>query len=129
MVKYKMQNNMTMTQEVTKVTDETVTVKVTTVIPNVPAMPARTQDFPRYGKPVPGGEEPKPQGKKLPDQTLTVGGKQIKCEVWEVVNDEAGKKMTSRSFTSKEVPGWMVKSESDAMGKMATMMELVEFKE
>ena len=133
MVKFKMQNNITMTQEVTKVTDDTVTVKVTTVIPAMPAPMVRSQDYPRYATPNPDAKapkvDPKHKGKKLPDQTLTVGGKSLKCEVWEMVAEAAGKKTTSRSYMSKEVPGWMVKSESDATGSMVASMELVEFKE
>jgi len=133
MVKFKMQNNMTMSQEVTKVTDDAVTVKVTTVAPAMPVPMVRNQDFPRYGKPAPDGkagpENVQAKGKKLPDQTLTVAGKSLKCEVWEVVTEAGGKKITSRSYMCKDVPGWIVKSENDALGSMATMMELVEFKE
>ena len=87
MVKYKMQNNVTMTQEVIKVTDDTVTVKMTTSMPAMPTPMVRNHDFPRYGKPGPDGKPPEPKGKKLPDQT-----------------------------------------ESDMMGTMAIVMELVEFK-
>jgi hypothetical protein len=101
---------------------------MTTVMPAMPKPMERSQDFPRYGKPGPGGEAPKRTGKKLADQTLTVAGKEIKCEVWETVIEAAGKKITSKSFISKEVPGWMVKTESDVMGTMKTVTELVEFK-
>ena len=128
MVKYKMQNNVTMTQEVTKVTDDTVTMKMTTSMPAMPEPMVRSQDFPRYGKPGPDGKPPEVKGKKLPDQTLTVAGKKIKCEVWETVTEVAGKKFTSKTYFSKEIPGWTVKSESDMTGTMATVMELVEFK-
>ena len=81
------QNNVTMTQEVAKVTDDTVTVKMTTSMPAMPTPMVRNHDFPRYGKPGPDGKPPEPKGKKLPDQT-----------------------------------------ESDMMGTMAIVMELVEFK-
>ena len=134
MAKFKMQNNMTMTQEVVKVTDDTVTVKMTTVIPAMPTPMVRNQDFPRYGKTAPVGKA-NPDGKadhkgeKLADETLTVGGKSLKCEVWQTVTEAGGKKITSKSYMCKEVPGWIVKSETDMMGKMAPVMELIEFKE
>ncbi|MDP7287051.1 MAG: hypothetical protein QGH94_03545 [Phycisphaerae bacterium] len=135
MLKYKMQNSMTMTQEVIKVTDDTVTVKVTTVIPAMPAPMVRNQDFPRYVTPNPAAKpdpDQKPasyKSKKLPDETLTVGDKSIKCEVWQTVTDAGGKKITSKSYMSKEIPGGVVRNDSDMMGKMAPVMELVEFKE
>jgi len=128
MVKYKMQNNVTMTYEVAKVTDDTVTVKMTTSMPAMPTPMVRNHDFPRYGKPGPDGKPPEPKGKKLPDQTLTVAGKPIKCEVWEIVTEAAGKKFTSKTSFSRDIPGWTVKTESDMTGTMAIVMELVEFK-
>ena len=64
----------------------------------------------------------------LVDQTITVAGKAYKCEVYETVMTVAGKKITSRAYLCKEVPGWIVRSESDGTGTMAVSMELIEFK-
>jgi hypothetical protein len=41
---------------------------------------------------------------------------------------QAGKTATSRSWMCKDVPGWTVRVESDMMGKMQVVQELVEFK-
>ena len=62
------------------------------------------------------------------DKTLTIGGKPYKCEVHETVMAMGDKKITSRTYMCKEVPGWIVRAESDATGTMAVSMELVEFK-
>ena len=102
------------------------------VMPNVAAgaIKPTEQTVKRYETvdPITGKVPDNVKVKKLPDQTLTVAGKAYKCEVYESVMTAAGKKITSRTCMCKDVPGWIVRSENDAMGTMAVSMELVEFK-
>ena len=64
----------------------------------------------------------------LGQMSSTVSGKQLKCEIWETVIEAHGKTITSKVYVCKDVPRWAVKAENDAIGEMATVMELVEFK-
>ncbi len=66
------------------------------------------------------------------DEEIAVGGKKYKChwEEWQV--ESPGGKMTTKAWTSKDVPGGVVKMESsgDMQGaKMTSKSELVEFKD
>ena len=122
----------TKTDEVIKADKDTVTVRTTMTMPGVPASAIKPteQMFPRYSTtdPVMGTAAEGAQIKKLADKTLTLAGKSLKCEVYETVVTAGGRTITSRSYMCKEVPGWMVRMETDAMGKMGVMMELVDFK-
>lgn len=63
-------------------------------------------------------------------ETLTIGGKPIKCTVSAVVTEAEGAKITAKSWTSDDVPGGLVKSESTTEGgpaKAVIKTELVEF--
>ena len=66
--------------------------------------------------------------KKVGEKTMTVAGKSLKCTIFETVTELSGKKITTRSYTCQDVPGGVVLVESDAMGKMQVMSELVDFK-
>ena len=129
MVKYKMMNNMTQTMEVTKVDDENVYVNMTMVMGDK-EMPPDEIKMPRFvqpgaAKPTDG---PKLEIKDLGTETLDVAGQKITCKVQEIKMKVGEKTITSKTWTSDEVPGGMVKSMSDAMGSMQMMMELIEFK-
>ena len=69
-----------------------------------------------------------PWGKKLANRTLTVAGKELECEVREAVVEAGARKLTSRTCICKDVPGWIVKIQSDATGTWRTTSELVEFR-
>jgi len=129
-VKYKSMQAMTMTMEVVKVEATVVHVK-TTVAAGGKAMPGQVQPLPRFAT---GGQ---PQGmprpadaefKDLGSETLTIAGKKIKCKVGQVKMKAGGRLITSKVWTSDDVPGGMVRTLSDAMGKMQVMQEVVAFK-
>ena len=129
MVKYKMMNNMTQTQEVTKVDAENVYLKTLIEMPNM-KMPARETKMPRFVTPA-KGEEPKTkvETKDLGTKTIKVGGKDLKCKGTETKMQAGGKTTTSRAWMCDQVPGGTVLMESpDAKGKMQATMTLVEFK-
>ena len=133
MVKMKMVTTKgTKTDEVVKADKDTVTIRTTMTIPGMPAgaMKPTERTVPRYDTtdPVTGKTPEGMEIKKLSDQTLTIAGKSLKCEVREAVMSAGGRKITSRSYMCKEVPGWLVRMETDATGKMGVMMELIEFK-
>jgi len=122
-----MMNNMTQTQKAVKVTPDVVTLEMVMVM-NDKAMPANNVDMPRYGEKGQAGKKPAGvETKKLPNETLTVGGKELLCEVTEVTMKMGDKTITSKSWTCKEVPGWLVRTDSDSSGKMQPVMELVEY--
>ncbi|MBC7783100.1 MAG: hypothetical protein H7144_04605 [Burkholderiales bacterium] len=78
---------------------------------------------------------PKPDaGTKLPEvktsqETVKVGDKEIKCTVAEATSEQNGMKTVSKTWTSPEVPGQMVKTEMKSTGTMDSTvnMKLVEF--
>jgi hypothetical protein len=122
----------TKTDEVIKADKDTVTIRTTMTMPGMPAgaMKPTERTVPRYDTvdPITGKVPAGVEIKKLADQTLTIAGKSLKCEVYQTVMSMGERKFTSRSYMCKEVPGWMVRMESDSAGKMAVMMELIEFK-
>ena len=121
----------TTTHEVVKADADTVTIRMTmTVQGSAATMKPRERTVPRYETTDPLTRKP-PAGteiKKLADQTLTIAGKSLKCEVYQTVMSMGERKFTTRSYMCKDVPGWVVRVESDATGKMGVMMELIEFK-
>jgi hypothetical protein len=72
-------------------------------------------------------ENPDVETKQLPDETVSIKGKSVDCEVWQSIMKVNGKKITSTSWTSKDVPGWIVRSKSDATGTMEVSMDLIDF--
>lgn len=125
MVRMKMPNNMEMVQEVKEVKPKVLLMRNQMFMDGKP-LPATLVYMPRYTKKGDGTSKAKIT--KLPDETVTVDGKKLKCKVVKTEMEANGKKITSKSWTCKDVPGWTVKTESDAMGKMQTANEVVEFK-
>ena len=128
---YKMTGGMQQTWQVTKVDDKNATVKITTQM-NGMDVPPTEQTYPRTvatasptvtPSPAPGAEV-----KDLGAETVKIDGQDIKCKVIQSSMKVGDKTITSKAWTSDQVPGGMVKSESDAMGAMGVMMELVSFK-
>ncbi|MBI3830571.1 MAG: hypothetical protein HY291_13705 [Planctomycetes bacterium] len=91
--------------------------------------PAQKRDVPaKIEKPAPVKQEevkdaPKP---KEGEDTVTVAGKALKCKTIETTLDAAGQKGTTKAWTSDEVPGQMVKSETKTP-QVTMTMELVGF--
>ncbi|MCD4823003.1 MAG: hypothetical protein K8S55_00205 [Phycisphaerae bacterium] len=120
MVKYEMQNETTMTQTVTKITDEKVFLDMVMVM-KTEALPAQTVDMPRYGEKKAKADNA--TTKKLPNETLKVGGKDLVCEVTETTITNGDKVTISKAWICKEVPGWIVRSDNNG----TTIMKLVEY--
>ena len=68
---------------------------------------------------------------KKGEDTITVAGKELKCQTVEMDNEQNGMKVHTKSWTSAELPGGMAKMESTTSGAMVTKttMEVVEFKD
>ncbi|MGC4030620.1 MAG: hypothetical protein QM754_02565 [Tepidisphaeraceae bacterium] len=80
---------------------------------------------------VPGQPEQKAPEPKIGEETITVAGKEYKCKTTEIELNQNGMKVHSKTWTSDQVPGGMVKMTSDATGAVSakTTMELVEYKD
>ena len=75
------------------------------------AMPAQKRDVPaRIDKPAPPKEdEPKPtEG----DEDVMIGDRKVSCHWVQIVRESSGSKVTTKTWTSKSVPGGLVKMES-----------------
>ncbi|HYE21160.1 MAG TPA: hypothetical protein VEA69_22120 [Tepidisphaeraceae bacterium] len=94
-------------------------------------LPAQKMEIPAKG-PAAGAtgapDAPKPDMKESTEE-VEVAGKKVKCKVTEVKTDANGMKMTSKSWTSEDVPGGLVKMESNGEGamKMSSKMTLSGF--
>jgi hypothetical protein len=100
-------------------------------------MPAQKREVPammeNVAAPAAPGDAPAP-GAKKPDvktseETVTVGGKSVKCVVTEMTSEQSGMKIAAKTWTSTDVPGGVVKMESKTTGAMesTTTQELKEF--
>ncbi|HKV42640.1 MAG TPA: hypothetical protein VJX67_25800 [Blastocatellia bacterium] len=67
---------------------------------------------------------------KTGTETITVAGKSLDCKTTEVEVDTGGNKVNTKTWTSDQVPGFVVKSVSTSSGaaETKTTMEVVEFK-
>ncbi|MBX7222279.1 MAG: hypothetical protein K1Y36_20185 [Blastocatellia bacterium] len=74
-----------------------------------------------------GTAAPTPKGEGSED--LTVGGKTVHCKWMEIETSAAGNNVSSKVWTSSEVPGSMVKSQSKTTGAASSeaTVELVDF--
>ncbi|HYL97383.1 MAG TPA: hypothetical protein VEZ90_00390 [Blastocatellia bacterium] len=89
------------------------------------------QEFPLTGGVTPtgtgatSGVEP-----KTGTDTLTIAGKSISCKTIEVDTEQAGNKVNSKTWTSDQVPGFMVKSVATTSGatNSKVTVEVTDFK-
>ncbi len=67
---------------------------------------------------------------KTGTETITVAGKSMNCKWTEIEMESNGNKVTTKSWMSEEVPGFVVKSVSSTKGtaNMETTTEVVDFK-
>jgi hypothetical protein len=99
-------------------------------------MPAQSQEIKKMMDEAPAtpsapnapAESPKPQTKES-EETVSIAGGSYKCKVTESTVDVGGSKTVSKTWTSDEVPGSLVKMEatSDGPVKSTTKMELKAF--
>jgi hypothetical protein len=100
------------------------------------SMPARKMEF-KAKVPAASTQPAAPEGGKATrlgsgDEEIAAGGKKYMCHWEEWLMDSPAGKMTTKVWTSKAVPGGVVKMESsgDMQGtKMSAKTELVEFKD
>lgn len=129
-VKSKMMGNTAMQMEVVEVKDRVLLMKATTFQKGKPISKILMY-YPKYVKKQKEAEKDKTSDVKttaLPDETLTISGKKIKCKVQKTEMKQDGKTITSISWTSEEIPGQTAKIKSDSMGQMQVISEVVEFK-
>jgi hypothetical protein len=62
--------------------------------------------------------------------TVVVAGKSLDCKTYEVETETAGNKVKTKTWTSDQIPGFLVKSVSTSTGAMTstTTMAAVDFK-
>jgi hypothetical protein len=106
--------------EVVRVTDAAVTVKYSAEMPGL--VEAEQEDIPR-DRLVPE----MPPDRDLGEETLTVGGRAVRCRVVESRAEIGGRTVTFRTWVSAEVPGGLVRTMSDALGSMQVLQEVTDF--
>ena len=79
-------------------------------------------------QPAAAGNAPKTDA-KTSTESVTVDGKKLDCKVTEAHNEQEGMKTMAKTWTSEQVPGGLVKLETETSGKLEskTTQELVEF--
>ena len=125
MIKMKSLGEVEVTMEVVAVNEETVTLKTTTKVGEIEQ--ANESPMPRYasaGSPLGSAE----MGKKVGTETITVAGEPLECEVWEMETKVGDQTIKNRMYMNKSVPGWTVRVDSDSMGQMQPITELVEYR-
>jgi hypothetical protein len=110
------------TQTVVEVRDGQAVVETTATMNGVPR-PTRTRSEVSLIDPPPS---PARAAGKSGSESLTVGGRMLRCEWTEVEIDMAGNRTTVRTWTSPQVPGGVVKSVS-RNALMDSTLEVVAF--
>lgn len=131
-LKYKNFGGTFMVFEVVKADPEKVTVQMTTLnAANKPLGQPIEQVHPRQIKPDSKEAEKQKQylSNKKGTETVQVAGKQYKCDVYETTSTFGDKKIKTRMYMCKDIPGWLVKTQSDSTGEMQTQQELMEIKQ
>lgn len=129
MVRHKMQGGMEMVQEVKDLDDKRLLMLNKTYM-NGSLLSASLMWSARYMKKY-EGEVAKTDctSEELGDETLTIAGKSVKCKVTRGTCTINGEKTITKSWMSDDVPGTMVKVESEGAGQaQGVVMELVDFK-
>jgi len=124
-VRYKIQGGTEMSQEVVEVTDDLLLMQTKTIMPgmDLPASRAwQARLMVKYDGDATSDCETK--SNDLADETLSINGESVSCEVAEAITTCPGVTTRSTSWMSDEVPGELVKSMVD--GQVA--MELIEFR-
>ena len=126
MVKMRQMGGIISAMEVTKVDEDTVTVRTTMIVADMePTVSEMT--VPRYA-PAPAAKAGEPtMGKSAGTETITVAGQELQCEVWESRVKMGEKTITTRTYICKEVPGWIVRTDSNVTGEMQAISEVIEF--
>lgn len=132
MAKYKTIKDMATKDEVVEVKDRVVLIKSTTYRKGKP-ISKTLMYYPKYFKKPEKKQDDKkkPEVKTtdLPDETIKIGDRKIKCKVKKTEwKQKDGKAITTILWTSDKVPFGTVKMKSDSMGKMQVIRELIEFK-
>ena len=125
-VKMKNLGGMMMTMEVIKLDAQNATIR-TTVHARGGEPITNEMTMPRYAPPGGIPADTRKRGRSLGKRTIDVAGQPLACDVWETVATMGDKTITTRTYTNKGVPGWTVKIESDAIGQMQTISEVVEY--
>lgn len=131
-LKYRNVGGTFMVYEVVKADPDTVTVKMTPLnAENEPLGEPIEQVYQRMVKP--DSKEAEKHKKYLSNkkgmETVQVAGKSYECDVYETTSTFGGKTIKTRMYMCEDIPGWMVKTESDLSGDMQTQQELIDIKQ
>jgi hypothetical protein len=125
-VKARQTGGAVITRQVVAADAGTVTLRDTIQVPGVPQPVVSEMATPRL---VPADEDPsKDFGEPVGRESLTVAGTKLECQVHQRRTQGARGAVTTRTYICREVPGWTVRVETDASGKLEPIWELVEFK-
>lgn len=119
-VKLKGASDSVQTREVTKI-DDTMVHVTSTVVHRGQTLPGSTTPFERYQDfaPTPAGG-----GSRVGSETLTIAGKQVPCEVWELKRGN----MTVKTWRNERLLGGVAKVLSDDGSGPKVTSEVVDFK-
>ncbi len=117
----KMKNESTMIQTLKEVTADSYTLETDMGIAGVPK---NEQKLPLKGPE--GAKAPEGPKPKTGSEEIEVAGKKMKCTWTEMEIDAGGQKMTVKTWTNEDVPGFTVKSTSKGATSTSTT-EAVEF--
>ncbi len=130
-VKLKSSAGPIMTMKVVQVDDLQVSIEMTTEIPDQPDFKVPPQKMVQQRFLLKRGEEdPAAPGnsKKIGEESITIAGRKLDCEIYEVKTAMRGKTLITRTYICKDVPGWTVRIDNDSSGEMQTVTEVIEFR-
>ena len=125
MVKSKLRGDMTRTQEVVKADEKTVTLKTTVSVKDVKPSDV---EMPRLFTVDQLQKAMEAMGRRTGADTLKIAGTVAPCDIYEKDMKFGDRAVKTKTWVCKDVPGWVVRIDSDATGKMETISEVVEFK-
>jgi len=114
------------TDEVVAADDATVTIK--TVVSTSADSPIERQ-FPRLHSPASVQLIADSHGPKSGEATINIAGKEYRCQIHTRQTQLGDKIVTTRIYVCREIPGWTVRIDNDASGRMVTAAEVVQIKQ
>ena len=124
MVKYEFAGDSTQTLRFVRADSNSVTIRITSSIEGVHPTEARRARWltPDQLKRTMGGF-----GTKTGQGTLKVGDADLLCDIYTKEMTFDRRRVTTKTWLCKEVPGWTVRVDNDATGEMKTIQRVVQY--